>query len=440
MIEILAILALILVNGIFSGAEIAILTIRKSRLDQLLDAGSRRGRLVHELRSEPERFLAIVQIGITVVGATAAAIGGATTANTLRGVFESIGFSYGTAETIALAIIVAAISYLSIVVGELVPKSLALRHSEGYALAVAPLIWFLAWLGRPLVQLLTVSSNVILRPFGDRTTFSEGRLSPEELQELVEEAGKAGSLDSQTSEIASRAIDFGVLTAGDIMVPRNRIEGIPRNAKPEDVKRLLLETGHSRMPVYDGTLDNITGYVSVRDVLALAWEGHLIVLEDLVRPALFVPQSTRATHVLQEMQKRRTAIAFVVDEHGGISGLVTLRDLIEEVLGNLSTDEDAEAEELVTKEGPGRALVRGHAPIRDVNRALAIGLPEADNYSTIAGLCLELAGGIPARGTRLPVTDGTTLEIVDSSPHVVRQVRINYGGSGNHPPGDRPTP
>ena len=430
MIEILAILALILVNGIFSGAEIAILTIRKSRLDQLLDAGSRRGRLVHELRSEPERFLAIVQIGITVVGATAAAIGGATIANTLRAVFESIGFSYGTAETIALAIIVAAISYLSIVVGELVPKSLALRHSEGYALAVAPLLWFLAWLGRPLVRLLTVSSNVVLRPFGDRTTFSEGRLSPEELQELVEEAGKAGSLDSQTSEIASRAIDFGVLTAGDIMVPRNRIEGIPRNAKPEDVKRLLLETGHSRMPVYDGTLDNITGYVSVRDVLALAWEGHLIVLEDLVRPALFVPQSTRATHVLQEMQKRRTAIAFVVDEHGGISGLVTLRDLIEEVLGNLSTDEDAEAEELITKEGPGRALVRGHVPIRDVNRALAIGLPEADTYSTIAGLCLELAGGIPARGTRLPVSDGTALEIVDSSPHVVRQVRILYGGAG----------
>ena len=433
MVELLAILALILVNGVFSGAEIAILTFRKTRLQQLVEAGSRRARLVDALRNEPERFLAVVQIGITVVGATAAALGGATIANALRMPFEALGIPYGPAEAIALAIVVAGISYLSIVLGELVPKSLALRHSEGYALAIAPFLWFLAWLGRPLVGILTASSNLVLRPFGDRTTFTEGRLSPEELQELVEEAGKSGSLDEQTSEIASRAIDFGVLTAGEIMVPRNRIDGIPRSAKPEDVKRLLLETGHSRMPVYDTTLDNIVGYVSARDVLALAWEKQLIVLEDLVRPALFVPQSMRATQVLEQMQRRQTAIAFVVDEHGGISGLLTLRDLIEEVLGTLATDEDREVEELIHDEGGGRALVRGHVPIRDVNRALGIGLPESENYSTIAGLCLELAGGIPPRATRLTISDGCVLEIVDSSPHVVRLVRIIRGESPTTP-------
>jgi magnesium and cobalt exporter, CNNM family len=424
MVELVAILILVLLNGIFAGAEIAILTLRKSRLRQLLEIGSRRARLVDELRNQPEQFFATVQIGITVVGAAAAALGGAASGTALREAFQAAGIPYGAAEALALTVVVVVISYLSIVIGELVPKSLALRHAEGYALGVAPVLWSLAWLMSPAIRALTASSNLMLRPFGDRTTFVEGRLSSEELQELVEEAARTGSLDEHTGEIASRAIDFGALTAGEIMVPRNRIEGIPRGASPQDVKRLLLETGHSRMPVYEGELDNIVGYVTVKDVLALAWEGQLIVLEDLVRPALFLPESMRATGLLQEMQRRRSAIAFVVDEHGGLSGLVTLRDLIEEVLGRFAVEEDELAEELIRVEGDGRALVRGHAPIRDVNRELDLGLPESERYSTVAGLCLDLAGGIPQRGARLVVDDVTSIEIVDASPHVVRLVRI----------------
>jgi putative hemolysin len=427
MVELAAILVLVLLNGIFAGAEIAILTLRKTRLLQLVESGSRRARTVQALRVQPERFLATVQIGITVVGAAAAALGGATIANTLREPLEGLGLSFAVAETIALVIVVVGISYLSIVLGELVPKSLALRHAEGYALTIAPVIWALAWVASPLVRLFTASSNLVLRPFGDSTTFTEGRFSPEEIQELVEEAAKTGSLDEHTGEIASRAIDFGWLTAGEIMIPRNRIDGIPRSAPPEEVRRLLLESGHSRMPVFEGTLDNIVGYVTAKDVLALGFEQQLLVLEDLIRPALFVPETTRATQVLEEMQSRRTAIAFVVDEHGGISGLLTLRDLIEEVLGTLSTDEDEVPEELVKDEGGGRAIVRGHTPIRDVNRALGLDLPEGDSYSTVAGLCLALAGGIPQRGAALEASDGTRIEIVDASPHVVRLVRIVRG-------------
>jgi putative hemolysin len=424
MIELVAILGLILVNGVFAGAEIAILTLRKTRLQQLIDAGSGPALRIRDLRNHPERFLASVQIGITVVGAAAAALGGATSTPLLESALEAAGVPSRAAHATALATVVGGISYLAIVFGELVPKSLALRHRERYALGVAPLISFLSWLARPAVRALTASSNLVLRPFGDRTTFSEVRLSSEELQELVEEAAKTGSLDEHTSEIASRAIDFGVLTAGQVMVPRNRIDGIPRAATPEDVKRLLLESGHSRMPVYDGALDSIVGYVSLRDVLALAWEGQLVILEDLIRPAVFVPESMRATRVLEEMQRRRTAIAFVVDEHGGISGLVTLRDLIVEVLGRLSIDEHGPAEELIRDEGNGRALVRGWVPIRDLNRALGLDLPEGRSYSTIAGLCLELAGGMPERDARLTAADGSQLEVVDCSPHAVRLVRV----------------
>lgn len=424
MLELVAILILIVLNGVFSGAEIAILTIRDTRLQQLVDSGSRRARTVLTLRNQPERFLATVQIGITVVGAAAAALGGATIAERLSVVLQAFGMPAGSAGVTALVLVVATISYLSIVLGELVPKSLALRHAERYALIIGPFIWTVAWLVGPAVRALTMSSNVVLRPFGDSTTFSETRLSPEELQELVEQAGKTGTLDEGTSEIASRALDFGALTAGEIMLPRNRIDAIPRNASFEDVKAILLEAGHARMPVYDGALDNIVGYVSTKDVLALAWEGRLVVLEDLIRPPLFLPESTRATQILEEMRQRRTAIAFVVDEHGGLSGLLTLRDLIEEVLGVLSTDENEVAEEFVRIEADGRAVVRGHTPIRELNRALGTDLPEDEDFSTVAGYCLALAGGIPQRGIKLTAPDGTQLEILDASPHLVRQVRV----------------
>ena len=424
MVELLAIVFLILLNGVFAGAEIAILTIRNTRLQQLVDNGSRRARTVFDLRNQPERFLATVQIGITVVGAAAAALGGATIAERLSVVLQQLGVPLGTADVAALILVVAAISYLSIVLGELVPKSLGLRHAERYALFIGPVLWTMAWLVAPAVRALTASSNLVLRPFGDHTTFTESRLSPEELQELVEQAGKTGALDEETSEIASRALDFGALTAGEIMLPRNRIDAIPRNATFEEVKQILLEAGHARMPVYEGSLDNIVGYVSAKDILALAWEGRLVVLEDLIRPPLFLPESTRATQILEEMRRRRTAITFVVDEHGGLSGLLTLRDLIEEVLGVLSTDEDEVAEEFVRIEAEGRAVVRGHTPIRELNRALATDLPEDEDYSTVAGYCLALAGGIPQRDTRLTAPDGTCLEILDASPHLVRLVRV----------------
>ena len=424
MVELLAILVLIVLNGVFSGAEIAILTIRDTRLQQLVDNGSRRARTVFDLRNQPERFLATVQTGITVVGAAAAALGGATTAESLAAVLAPFGLSPGTAHVIALVLVVATFSYLSIVLGELVPKSLGLRHAERYALFIGPFVWTVAWLVGPAVRALTASSNLVLRPFGDSTTFTESRLSPEELQELVEQAGKTGALDEETSEIASRALDFGALTAGEIMLPRNRIDALPRHAGFEDVKKILLEEGHARMPVYEGSLDNIVGYVSTKDVLAMAWEGRLVVLEDLIRPPLFLPESTLATQILEEMRKRRTAIAFVVDEHGGLSGLLTLRDLIEEVLGVLSTDEDQVVEEFVRLESENRGVVRGYAPIRELNRALGTDLPEDEDYSTVAGYCLALAGGIPQRGTTLLAPDGTKLEILDASPHLVRQVRV----------------
>ena len=307
--------------------------------------------------------------------------------------------------------------------GELVPKSIGLRASERYALLVARPLLALSELARPLVWVLTAASNLVLRPFGDRTTFSEARLSIEEIEQLVDEAGKAGALDAPTAEIASRALAFRDLTAGDVMVPRSRVVALPRSASQEELRRMLLEEGRSRMPVYDGTLDEIVGYVVAKDLAAMAWERQLIVLEDLVRPVLFVPATAKAVHVLREMQRRRTQIAVVVDEHGGVAGLLTLEDLVEELVGDI-VGEQEQPEALFQPEPGGTTLVRGDAPIRELNRALDLDLPEGEGYTTVAGLCIALAGSVPERGARLHSPDGSQIEVVDASPRVVRLVRL----------------
>jgi putative hemolysin len=177
------------------------------------------------------------------------------------------------------------------------------------------------------------------------------------------------------------------------------------------------------MPVYDGTLDEIVGYVIARDLAAMAWERQLIVLEDLVRPVLFVPDGAKAVYVLREMQRRRTQLAIAVDERGGVSGLLTLEDLVEELVGEI-VGEREEPEALFQREPGGTALVRGDAPVREVNRALGLALPEGEGFTTLAGVCLALAGDVPARGTRLRAPDGTQLEVVEASPRLVRVVRI----------------
>ena len=422
LLEVSVILLLIAVNGIFAGAEISIISVRRSRLQQLVEEGHPGARAVQALRDVPERFLATVQVGITVVGATAAAFSGASISSRLSLALQGLGWSAGTASDLALAMVIAAISYLSLIFGELVPKSLALRGGEGYALLVARPLQALAWVGRPLVWFLTASSNLVLRPFGDATSFTETRLSTEELQHLVEEAAQSGSLDARSSEIAARALDFGDLTAAAVMVPRNHVVAVPRDADQAGLRRIVTGARFSRMPVYEGTLDNVVGYITMRDVLALTWDREEVLLADILRPAFFVPETTGAGRVLQEMQRRRVPLAIVVDEHGGMAGLITLEDLVEELVGDLAS-EDEHGERALRVEPDGSALVKGSVAIRDINRELGFDLPEGDGWTTIAGLCIELAGGIPAPGIRLRTGD-RILEIVEASARAVGLVRV----------------
>lgn len=321
-------------------------------------------------------------------------------------------------------IVVVGISYFSLVLGELVPKSLALRAGERYALLVArPLLW-LSWLAQPAVWLLTKSSNVVLRPFGDSTTFTEARLSQEELRQLVDEATSAGTVDEASGEIASRALDFGDLTAASIMVPRNRVVGIPRRAGREEIRRIVLEHGKARMPIFGVDRRDVVGYVTARDLTALLLEDRVFGIDDLVRPAFVVPEQMRLVELLKEMRGRRVQLAIVVDESGEMSGIVTLEDVVEELVGDIRGEHDADSTAVESVEPDGTAVVRGDASVRDVNRELDLLLPLGDRWTTVAGLVLEVAGRIPEKGERFDVSEDCSVEVLEASAQRIEKLRI----------------
>jgi putative hemolysin len=423
-VELAIVLVLILVNGVLSGAEIATVSVRKTRLHALVDEQKGGARALERLRKHPERFLATVQIGITVVATATGAFGGASVASHLEPLLRRSHALAPYAADVSLVVVVALISFLSLVLGELVPKSLALRAAEPYALFMSRVLLALSWLARPLVWLLTASSNLVLRPFADRTTFTEARLSKEELQELVEEAAKTGALDEQTTELTSRALQFEELTAADIMVPRNRIVALPRTAGAADVGRCFMEERRSRVPVYEGSLDNVIGYVTAKDLLPVAWEGGLIVIDDILRPLKVFTETTPALQILRFMQQERKPLAMVIDEHGAFVGIVAFEDLVEEVVGEFFSEHDRRPSPIVHEPG-GALIVRGDVAIREVNRQLQPALEEPEGVTTIGGLCGTLAGGVvPQRGARLAAAAGVVLEVLDASVRVVRKVRV----------------
>lgn len=426
--ELFVIFCLVLANGLFAGAEIAILSVRKTRLGELADEGNRSAQALVKMRTHPENFLATVQIGITVVGATAGAFGGATLARALSELFSEAGVGKYSSD-LALAAVVGLISYLSLVIGELVPKSLALRSAERYALFVARPLRALGTLARPVVWFLTASSNLVLRLFGDRTTFAETHLSREELQQLVDEAANVGELDPEVGEIARRALDFEDVRIGAIMVPRQFVVALNRDATRDEIRELLVSRAHSRIPIYATSIDDIVGYVTARDLFALLSSNDERSIETILRAPRFVLETRRAVDVLRDLQSTREQLVFVIDEQGTIAGIATTEDLVEELVGEIFAEHDA-PNVRIRKEDDGSIVVRGHVPVHELNRDFDLDLPERPEVFTIGGLAAALVGHVPKAGTRV-ITGKTTLEILDATDRRVVGVRLRTTDSSS---------
>lgn len=426
----LAIVGLTIVNGFFSGAEIAVLSVRKTRLQELAERGNRAAEVALALRDDPERFLATVQIGITVVGATAGAFGGSVLEEPIAAWLRTLGVER-FANQIALAGVVMLVSVLSVVVGELVPKSLALRSSERLALVASRPMHGLSRLGRPIVWFLTVLANMLLRLLPNRTDPAGARLSPDELQQMVEEAAHAGTVTHDTGTLASRAIELGALHTYSLMIPRSRVAWLPVDASREATRAALRQTPHARYPVL-GPEEQIAGYVLAHDLYEQLL-GESFELRRCLRDVPVFPERMVALQVLRELQASRSGIGVTIDEHGAFAGLISVEQLVEEVFGAIVTEHESVTRKITPlgpkPAGPGGALapcflVHGDTPLHELNRELDLELPIHPEASTLAGLVVATHGSIPLVGARVELVQGICADVIERSPRAVIRIRL----------------
>jgi len=423
-VELAVILLLILANGLFAGAEIAILTVRKTRLAELADEGKASAAVLQRLRADPESFLATVQVGITVISAAAAAFGGASLAAPLAAAFEKMGLPAAAAHDIGLGVVVAVVSFLSLVLGELVPKSLAMRSAERYALLVARPLAFIARVSGPMVKLLTFCSNLILRMFGDKTSFTESRLSLDELQSLLEETTSAGELHPKAGDMASRALAMPGLKVDAVMTPRSGVVSLRLGSSRDEMLAALRASAHSRFPVHDGDLEGARGYVLGRDVLLQLVDGQPPALGAILHPAPFVPETAETVEVLRRLQQERAQMAFVVDEQGVLVGVVTPEDLVEEIVGDILHEQERPVK-LIEPAGPHAWTLAGSVTVREVNRELGLDLPEDGDYTTMAGYVLSQLGRIPKQGETVELAqEQATIEVLEGTPRKLVRLRL----------------
>jgi len=432
--------ALILVNGFFAGAEIALISARRSRIQQLAAEGDGRAQRVAALQGDPDRFLATVQIGVTFVGTLASAVGGAASVWILSPLIREIPLPglRAAAEPIALAVVVVVLTYATLIVGELVPKSLALRHAEPLAIWVAGPIDRLARLTSLLVRCLTASNRFVLRLLGQKGADERAFVSEEEVKHMLQEGRAQGVFDQTEQELIHSVFEFTEASVKEVMIPRPRIQAIDVETPVEQVLAYIIETGKSRYPVYRNTLDEVLGILYDKDLFRLLAEKKPIVLAEILRPAFFSPETAQVSRLLKQMQKRRMPMALVVDEYGGVEGLVTIEDLIEEIVGEIRDEADRE-QQPVERLRDGSYLVDASISLRDLAEQHDLAFPESPEYETLAGFVLAQLQRIP-RGGEIVTHRDWRLTIVDMDGRRVARVKVERQGRGEGPPGAKNAP
>jgi putative hemolysin len=412
--ELLIVLALILANGFFSGAEMAIVASRRGRLRTMADAGDAAARAALELASSPDRFLPTVQIGITLVGTLAAAYGGDRLVSELSRWIETQAppMFAAAARPIALTVFVMLLSFVTLLLGELVPKRLALRRAEAFARVAAPVMQVFARITTPLVWGMSTATSAVLFLLGASKQAGPS-VSVDDIEHLLETGRAEGVLEAVEQAVAIEALRLGERTVRDIMRPRIDLDALDIDTPQGEILGAIAMAGYSRLPVYEGSLDHIIGYVSIKDVLRHTWMGWPIELRKMMHRAIFVPETMPLDRLLDLFQKERNQLAIVLDEYGGTEGLVTLEDVLEELVGEIHDEHrGAEARDFVQRED-GSWLVEGTAGIEDLVRRFELkldGLPR--DYSTVSGLVLADLERIPVAGDWIE-WHGLRIEVVD---------------------------
>jgi putative hemolysin len=423
--EIVIIIILILLNSVFVAAETALVTIRRTRVEQLVEEGSSGARRVQRLTSNPARFLAVIQLGVTFIGFLAAAFAGVNLADGLAATLRTIPVLEPYAEAVALLVVTALLSFATIVFGELVPKTLALAHPERFSLGLSGLVGLLGRVLGPIVWLLTSVTQAVTRILGVHDIDRSQMMSTEELKLLVERGGEQGILEAEEEQMIHAVIELGERRLHEVMVPRTQIVALPVTATSDESIDTIVAEGHSRIPIYEESVDEVVGILYAKDLLPYLKPGATRpALRTLLRTPLFVPESMSIDDLLHVFQRRKVHIAIVLDEYGGTAGLVTIEDLLEEIVGEIQDEYDVE-EPMIERLSDDEVRVDGRAAVDELAELfdVTLALEDEDEYDTVGGLIYHRIGGVPSPGDQVGV-DGLLLTVESTDGRRVEKVLV----------------
>lgn len=423
--DVLIIAMLIALNGAFAMSELAIVSSREARLKAMVKAGRRGARTALELAADPGRFLSTVQIGITLIGIIAGAYSGASLGGPVGERLAVLGLERELALDLGFAVVIALTTYASLIAGELVPKQFALRSPEPIAAFVAGPMHWLSRATAPLVWLLDATSSLIFRLLGMKRESSQ-KVTAEELHLVVAEAHHAGVLEESERAIISGVVRLADRPTREVMTPRTEVDWIHVDATPEEIRKSILETPHSRLPVAEGSVDALLGVVQLRDLIVAQIEGRPLNLRELMHEAPIVPDQMDAMDALGVLRSAEVPMAFVHDEYGHFDGLLTPGDLLRALAGEFVSDQDEDRDPPLVEREDGSWLVSGSLSADALCDTLGIALPEDRDYSTAAGLALSVLRRIPEVGERFSYREWD-FEVVDMDGRKIDKLLASHG-------------
>ena len=424
-IEVVIVLLLIVANGLLSMSELAIVSARSARLKQMADQGNSGAAIALVLAAEPNRFLSTVQIGITLIGGLNGAFGGATLSRPIAALLARIPALSSSASQIAPILVVLVITYLSLVIGELVPKRLALRSPERMAALMAPVLGGLLEVTAPVAALLAYSTDLVLRIFGPERT-DENQVSEEEIELLIQQGTEAGVFHEAELRLVEGVFDVGERSVGELMTPRHAVDVLDLSRTSEENRETMRLHPHSRYPVCDGSVDNIVGVVSTHELWRRQIGGESTDIRQAMQPALFVPEISPVFTVIDQMRTSRHAMAILIDEYGGFDGIITFNDILSDLVGELDDPARTNLRGAVARPD-GSWLIDGVFPAHELRELLAIDeLPgeDAGRFESVGGFLMDQLGHIPQEG-EIVTWDRFSFEIMDMDGNRIDKVLVS---------------
>lgn len=425
LLDIIITLVLVLLNGFFVAAEFAIVKVRSSRIEMLAESGSSTALMAKKIIGKMDSYLSATQLGITLASLGLGWVGESVVARIILNLFDLLQLEIRPelAHNIALPISFAIITILHIVFGELAPKSLAIQRSEPTTLALAyPLhVFFLVF--RPIIWLLNGFANFILRLMGIEPAAEQEVHSPEELLYLVEQGTETGMVEKVNYEIIRNAFDFSERTARQIMVPRTQIVALAEEAQPEEIETII-EEGYSRIPIYRDSIDNIIGVLYIKDLLIAMRKNPNVTIKSLLRPAVFVPESKKVGDLLGDLQRQHVHLVVVLNEYGGTNGIISMEDIVEELVGEIQDEYDTETP-IVEKSSENTYTVAGNTSVSDVNQYLPEPLPESKEYESVGGLLISELERLPETDEKVLI-DNYELTVLQMKQNQILQVQLRW--------------